>query len=154
VKAETEFDKGDADVQCSYGELKCFIIVTSRQQPDYDAGLGSKFEYSTLLSMYHNQDVAEIIYIVHNPVFGLLLNSMVTFQALFFANFYGAPVVPAEYVYELLKGEMRNLSKCLKHSCSVGHSVLISYTSSCTSEHMMSGAWINILTFDKSLLIK
>lgn len=46
----------------------------------------SKFEYSTLLSIYHNQDMAEVIYIVHNPVFGFLLNSMVSFQTLYFAN--------------------------------------------------------------------
>lgn len=35
LKAETELSKRDADVQRSCGDLKCCIIVTSRQQPGY-----------------------------------------------------------------------------------------------------------------------
>lgn len=42
---------------------------------------GNRFKNSSLLSIYHNQDVAEVIYIVLNPVFWLL-NSMLSFRAL------------------------------------------------------------------------
>lgn len=34
LKADTELDKKDTDLQCPYGDLKCFIIVTSRQGLD------------------------------------------------------------------------------------------------------------------------
>lgn len=40
------------------------------------------FEHATLLSIHHNQDVTEIIYIVPDPVFGFLLFPSLVSQAL------------------------------------------------------------------------
>lgn len=35
LKAEAELDERHTAVQCSYGDLKCFVVVTSRQQPNH-----------------------------------------------------------------------------------------------------------------------